>query len=160
MAATKYHTLSPDLTAGELSITLYARQHDSWLGTAEQLTEAGLIPAGFEWPRRTERKSFTHNGIDCGIQRKPLPGGPRGRSWVGVDNWHLMRYCEDRGSGGILYEKQQALKHELWRRSPEGGRMFKRYWNAHEDSQFQAFKRRLLGIPAGSTAKHSTRREA
>ena len=150
MAAAKYHTTSPDLTAGEVSITFYARQHDSWRGTAEQLTEAGLIPAGFEWPIRTESKSFTHCGIHCNIQRKPLPGGTRGRSWVGVDNWCLMRYCEGRGNGAaVLYEKQQALLHEMWRRSPEGERMFIRCWKAHEDSQFQAFKQRLLGIPAG-----------
>ena len=150
MAATKYHTPSPNLTAGELRVTLYARQHDSWVGTAEQLNEAGLIPAGFEWPKRTELKRFMHNGIDCDIQRKPLPGGTRGRSWVDVDNWLLMRYCEGRRNGGsIIYEKQQALKHELWRRSPEGMRMFGSYLRAREDSQFQSFKRRLLGMLAG-----------
>ena len=148
MAKTKYPTPTPDLTAGELSITLYARQHDSWRGTAEQLTEAGLIPDGFQWPNRTERKSFTHYGIDCAIQRKPLPGGTRGRPWVGVDNWDLTRYCEGRGNGGAdIYEKQHALKHELWRRSPEGRRMFYLYWNAREDSPFQAFKQRVLGVP-------------
>lgn len=147
MARTKYPTPAPELTAGELSITLYARQNDSWRGTAEQLTEAGLIPDGFQWPTRTECKSFTHNGIDCAVQRKPLPGGTRGQSWVGVDNWHLMRYCGGRGNGGAaIYEKQQALEHELWRRSAEGVRMFNRYWNAHEDVRFQAFKQRALGI--------------
>ena len=150
MAATKYPTPTLDLTAGELSITLYARQHDSWRGTAEQLSEAGLIPDGFQWPSRTEFKSFTHNGIACAIQRKPLPGGTRGRSWVGVDNWQLMRYCEGRGNGGAdLHEKQKALKHALWRHSPEGGRAFGLYWKAHQDSQFQAFKLRVLGTLAG-----------
>lgn len=146
MAKTKYHTPAAELTAGELHITLYARQHDTWLGTAQQLTDAGLIPDGFKWPSRTERRSFTHNGIDCAVQRKPPPGGTRGQSLVGVDNWQLMRYCAGRGNDGAgLYEKEQALRHELWRRSPEGQRLFNRYWVAHNDSGFQAFKQRALG---------------
>ena len=82
MAKAKYPTPTVDLTAGELRITVYARQHDTWLGTAEQLTDAGLIPADFEWPTRTEYVSFTHNGIECGLRRKPLHGGLRGKSWA------------------------------------------------------------------------------
>ena len=146
IAKTKYPTPAAELTAGELHITLYARQHDTWLGTAEQLADAGLMPDGFKWPSRTERLYFTHNGIDCAVQRKPLPGGTRGQSWVGVDNWQLMRYCAGRGNGGAdLYEKEQALRHELWRRSAEEQRLFNRYWVAHNDAGFQAFKQRALG---------------
>ena len=149
MARTKYPTPAAELTAGELHITLYARQHDTWLGTAEQLTEAGLIPNDFKWPSRTGRLYFTHNGIDCAVQRKSLPGGTRGQSWVGVDNWHLMRYCAGRGNGGAdLYEKEQALRHVLWQRSSEGREMFSRYLAAHSDASFQAFKQRAFGLGA------------
>ena len=147
MAKTKYPTPATALTAGELHITLYARQHDTWRGTAEQPTNAGLIPDEFKWPSRTERLYFTHNGIDCAVQRERLPGGTRGQSWVGVDNWQLMRYCAGRGNGGAaLFEKEQAFRQELWRRSAEGQRLCNRYWVAHNDAGFQAFKRRALGL--------------
>lgn len=47
MAEAEYHTREAELTAGELHIKLCARQHDTRLGTAGQLTDAGLIPDGF-----------------------------------------------------------------------------------------------------------------
>lgn len=132
-------------TAGELQVRLHPRQDDTWLGTAEQLTEEGLIPHGFKWPERTKTRSFTHNGIECSLQRKPLPGGPRGQPWVGVDNWLLVRYCANRGNGGAaVYEKEQALRHERWKWSEEGRQMFNRAWKAHSDASFQEFKRRLV----------------
>lgn len=146
MATTEYRSASPELTAGELSISIYPRVHDSWRGTASQLTEAGLIPPSFQWPSRTKQKSFSHNGIECRIRRRPLPGGTRGRSWVDVDHWEVIRYCEGR-MDSCLHEKLQAVEHELWLRSPEAKRLFARFWAAHNDSEFQAFKRRSLGLP-------------
>ncbi len=139
--------LSPELTAGELTIVLYPQQHDVWKGTKAQLEAEGLVPDGFKWPERTERRSFTYRGIECFIERRRLPGTGRG-PWVDVDNWLLWRLCKGRGihGGPEIYEKQQALKHELWLHSPEGSRMAERHWRACEDAQFQAFKQRALGI--------------
>ena len=114
MAKTKYHTPAAELTAGELHITLYARQHDTWLGTAEQLSDAALVPSGFRWPSRTERRSFTHNGIDCTVQRKPLPGGTRGQSWVGdlqaVIEWTRSPERKMRAVCHARSESQSAIR--------------------------------------------------
>jgi hypothetical protein len=145
MAKTKYHP-NAELTSGEIHLTLYPRQHDIWRGSAEQLTDAGLIPEDFKWPSRSQRRSFTHRGIQCALERTRLPGMGR-QPWVTVDYWCLTRYCAGRGNGGAeLFAKQEALRQELWKRSAEGNLMFRRLWTARSDIAFQSFKQRAIGL--------------
>ena len=55
----------------------------------------------------------------------------------------------------MVYEKAQALRHELWKRSPEGRRLFHRYWMARNDAGFQAFKQRFIeGLAPRMTNGH------
>jgi hypothetical protein len=132
----------------DLIVSFRQRNWDSWAGTADQLTEAGLIPPGFEWPKRTEHVFFTTGRLDCRLQRTRPPGNPRGR-WVDVDYWSLVRYSPDRGymcNAAELWEKKEALRQELWRQSPAGQRMLDRHWTARNDERFQEFKRNQLGL--------------
>ncbi|MDP3835040.1 MAG: hypothetical protein Q8Q82_13845 [Hydrogenophaga sp.] len=129
--------------AVDLMIHIWPRCHDAWFGTKEQLIESGVIPADFEWPVRTSWKQFTHEGIDCSIQRQRQPG--RKTRWVDVDHWRLVRYCHGRASGDPeLYEKTEEVKRLKWLQSHEGQREIDRSWQARRDPAYQAFRQVLL----------------
>lgn len=136
----------PELVEGELTLHIVPRMSDSWEGTAAQLIEEGLIPDEFEWPVGTGYYKFTHAGFECSIERRRRPGSGRG-AWGHHDWWRVCRLCRGRGGGAsTLFQMQEALRWEMWRRGPIGMAMVERTLIAWRDKDFQAFKTRWLGL--------------
>jgi hypothetical protein len=158
MAKTKYPTPTFDaqLTHGELSIKAFPGINDTWIGTAKQLLDEGLVPDDFRWPDRTESVFFDHDGFECCVARKAPKGRPRGQQWVHVDNWCLIRWVEGRASGlPLILMNLREVKLSLWLQSPEGKKLTGRFALAQMDEAFQAVKRRVFGLsrePARSAA--------
>jgi hypothetical protein len=145
------------LTKGELHINIYPRLWDSWKGTSSQLIEAGLIPEGFVWPARSNCFRGVLNGIETSIQRKKEPGSDRKAKWTECDYWKLTRFCPQR-SDHRIYEKHEALREEIWRRSRDGQMQFDQYWRASKDKAFQRVKAAML-YPGSALAGFGANRD-
>ena len=151
MAATKYPTPTPELIESDLLVSIHPRAWAQWEGSSALLMSEGLIPTTFEWPHGRQWKTSDADGWHYWVQRCRPPGlkGPMSL-WVHGDWWQVRRSrTADHGTGfaaASIYEKRRELEREVWRQSYEGGRMFNRYWKAHEDQRFQAFKRRAMGM--------------
>lgn len=96
--------MSGDLVRGEMIIAVHPGG-DTWIGTAAQLQEAGVLPAGFEWPSvasgRDCCRACTVDGIYFHLVRE-RPEGTRGRhyDWRSIDWWRLERRPADRRARG------------------------------------------------------------
>jgi hypothetical protein len=129
----------------ELDIEIYPRGYDWWHGTSAQLQAEGLIPADFEWPKRLAHKSWTDDRFEYWLYRERPTGhkGPQSSYWE-ADNWACRRLLLAHGRDGFaharLHEISVSLQHELWAHTSAAREQFKRYWAAHEDQSFQAFK--------------------
>jgi hypothetical protein len=126
----------------ELTIKLYPRQHDIWIGSAAQLIAEGLVLDHFAWPQRTERVSFWHNGVQCAVQRRR---GARGGRWVDRDWWEVWRGCKERGVGAPeRYQARRAAERKTFLLSDKGRMEFERADEARHDQRFQAMLRRIV----------------
>lgn len=137
-------------------------QQDEWVefeGEAAQLVAEGLIPNGFEWPRAAADKFWEANGFYYWL-RRTRPDGHKGpmRSWLELDNWFVRVRVAGRDRVWITRRKLERKAEELrvecyYRLTSEGERersaKWHRYWQAHEDKAFQAFKAKLLPAKAG-----------
>lgn len=139
----------------ELRVCIWPDQWFAFEGTAAQLTEEGLIPEGFEWPRAAADKEWTANGFDYWLRRS-RPEGHKGpmRSWLALDNWNVRVSVTGRDhhwhTRREFESKVDALRAEHRRLfTVEGSREWsanwRRYWKAREDTAFQTFK---LLVPA------------
>lgn len=146
MAKTKYAPSEQGATDDDITMHFGHSDWDSWRGTSEQLIAEGLVPKDFEWPERTQRKSFEHGEWRCCVERRRPPGSGRG-SWITANYWCIDRFPKARVSHftrNILMKKRE-LEEAIFQASPAGKRMFDRYMTAREDKSFQAFKAKLYG---------------
>lgn len=137
----------------ELHITIYPGHFARYTGSAAQLAAEGLIPEGLAWPRGKCSTRWTANGFDY-ILCRCRPEGRKGpmKSWLALDHWCLVFYVtgsEWPGSARHRLERAaQALRDEIYRQSPAGQREWQagwnRWWAAHKDTAFQAFKAAVL----------------
>jgi hypothetical protein len=136
----------------ELIIEIYPRGCDWWIGTRAQLQAEGVIPADFEWPQGLAGKSWTAGNLEYWLYRRRPDGhkGPKS-SCLEVDNWACRRTWAAHGRDGFanarIYEKRVALAEELWALTPAADQQLSRYWAAHKDKSFQAFKAIFLPQP-------------
>lgn len=136
----------------DLIISIHQRACTRYHGTAAQLIAEGLIPDGFEWPRKASRISFEIGKFTHWMGRC-RPEGIKGPMsvWVEGDHWFLQRsLTADEGRGwdrAQLYEKTMELADLVRRNTPEWNRMFTRAWETRKDSKYQAFRLQLLGEP-------------
>lgn len=140
---------APPVIERELQISIYPDEWANYEGTRAQLEDEGLVPKGFEWPRAAADKRWSAGRFEYWLRRQ-RPEGFKGplRQWLECDWWFVRvtvigRDTRWRGQREIE-RKRKALEAEIYRQSPEGMRdrdaNWKRYWAAHEDKVFQAFK--------------------
>lgn len=137
----------------ELRIVLYPGNFARNEGSAAQLAAEGLIPEGLAWPQGKCSTHWTANGFDYHLNRC-RPEGHKGsmKSWLALDHWCLVFYVtgsEWPGSARHRLERAaQALRDEIYAQSPAGQREWQanwnRWWAAHKDPAFQAFKAGVL----------------
>lgn len=148
----------------DLLISIHPRACTRFHGTAAQLVAEGLIPDGFEWPRKASRASFEMGKFTHWLGRC-RPEGVKGPMsiWTEGDYWCLQRsLIADEGKGGQaaqLYEKSMELAEIMRRNTPEWMRVFNRAWETRKDAKYQAFRLQLLGEPKrgrGRPAKTAT----
>ena len=161
-------TTTPALAERELLISIWPDEFTRFEGTAAQLLAEGIIPDGFEWPRARADSRWKANGFDCWLHRT-RPEGWKGsmKSWSEVDNWTVRISVTGRDYVELrrlaLVRKSAELQAEFRRQTAIGRCEWdaegRRYWAAHYDKDFQAFKALIPGlIPAkrGRKAKTTT----
>lgn len=74
----------------DLRITIVRDWYTDYEGTAGQLEQEGLVPAGFAWPRGDSIANWVAGGFRFALYRSRPPGhkGPR-RTWLESDHWLL-----------------------------------------------------------------------
>lgn len=159
---------TPALAERELHITIWYDDYAQFEGSAAQLVAEGIIPEDFKWPSAATDTRWEANGFKYWL-RRTRPEGWKGsmKSWSEVDNWFIRievsgRDHTERNRMG-LKRKAVELQAEFHLSTPAGQREHyarcRRYFDAHDDKAFQAFKALIPGlIPAkrGRKAKTTT----
>lgn len=140
------------LDENELRIEIYPRGYDCWRGTRAQLQAEGMIPEGLEWPRHPAQKCWLSGPFFFRLIHLESRG-PKGSTppVPEVERWACRRSIftggEDNFSSARIYEISQMLAREIWRRTPAARAQWDRYWKAHQDRRFQAFKALFVPQP-------------
>ncbi len=139
----------------ELKIQIWQDEYAEFEGTAAQLVAEGLIPDGFKWPRAAADVRWEANGFSYWL-RRTRPEGHKGpmRSWLGMDHWFVRVYVTGRDrewhANREVQLKAEELRAVIRSHTVEGEREERansaRYWKAHDDKAFQAFKRLIPGL--------------
>ena len=137
----------------ELKIHIYKRSFGFWEyeGTRAQLEAEGVIPPGTQWPQGKQPLFWNHGGLRYWL-RRTRPEGVKGPMsvWTSGDWWFLR--CDTphdiNCADWRIKQKARELAQEIHAQTPAGRRewneRFSRYWAAHSDAAFQAFKATLL----------------
>lgn len=132
----------------ELIIGIRARACVWWRGTAAQLQAEGLIPDGFEWPEGDDERKWGDDCFEFLLCRR-RPPGRKGRLPRESDYWQIRQMPVGLNcifGASQVYEKRRELEEALWRQTPAYRVHARRYWAAHEDLAFQAFKNSIPGL--------------
>ncbi|WP_342620831.1 hypothetical protein [Rhodoferax sp. GW822-FHT02A01] len=137
------------------SLTVIIRPYDlefsEYRGTRAQLEAEEIVPAGTAWPEGGCSVRWESGLLRFELKRT-RPDGMKGpmKLWLEGDYWNLRwerKVRPDFGAREIM-KKRAALEAELFRHSYEGQRQqsanWDRYWKAHEDKAFQAFKSTII----------------
>lgn len=150
----------------ELCITIWRDSLVLYVGTAAQLTDEGLIPNGFEWPRAAGDRHWGAGGLRYWLCRR-RPEGHKGpmRSWLELDSWCVrvsvvgrdQRWHERRN----IERKENELKAAKHRLTSAGMAEWDAHWHrlnaAISDKAFQAFKAKVPALnPPRRTRKPKT----
>lgn len=137
----------------ELHITFYPDAWARYEGSAAQLMAEGLIPEGLAWPQAAKSVDWMDGCLKYRLCRS-RPAGHKGpmKSWLALDHWSLTVCVTGRdwtwSARGRLERAAQALRDEIYAQSPAGQREWQanwnRWWAAHKDPAFQAFKAGVL----------------
>ena len=123
---------------GELTVNVHPGWWASFVGTAQQLIDEGLLPADFKFPDAWQQVNVP-NVRDLEmvhLRRKRFPR--TGMSPTLVDNWSLHGVAPTRGSRNHLREEAaRLLALDRYHRSPKWNEDFRRYWAAQCDAAFQ-----------------------
>ena len=158
IAAELIDATTPALAERELLITIWHDDCAQFEGSAAQLVAEGIAPKGIVWPRARADSRWEADGFDYWV-RRTRPQGWKGsmKSWLEVDNWFIRIQVSGRDHTERnhleLMRKAAELRAEFHRCTPAGRREWaadrNRYWAAHDDKAFQAFKALIPGlIPA------------
>ena len=153
--ATSAHPAAASTTTPEreLKIHIYKRSFGFWEyeGTRAQLEAEGVIPPGTQWPQGKQPLFWNHGGLRYWL-RRTRPEGVKGPMsvWTSGDWWFLR--CDTphdiNCADWRIKQKARELEQEIHAQTPAGRRewneRFSRYWAAHSDAAFQAFKATLL----------------
>lgn len=139
----------------ELRIEIRRDDYAKFVGTAAQLVSEGLIPEGVEWPLADSEKRWEVNGIVYRLYRVRPVGhkGPKG-SWLNLDNWAIRIGVIGRDfdwrTRRLLERQAEELRAAQYRYTDEGSREWRenhdRWWCAHEDKAYQAFKAKVPNL--------------
>jgi len=127
-------------------------------GTWQQLQQEGFVPSSEPMPKGLKAHWRANACADVWVDRQWVPGSrKRGVKLLESDWWRLRIDHDDwTWDRKQLYEREEALRQELYRQSAEGRREFDRRlrkaWAAQEDAAFQQFKQQLLPQRKGATA--------
>ena len=142
-----------DLQSEIIVTTGYCRDI-AWLtGTRGALESEGVIPENMYWPSGFNEHAWQAGPLKYKIRRNRPAGikGPR-RNFLEIDWWSLRiePVVEPDRAALAIAEKAKELRDAIHSHSPRGiaerSRMFKRYWKAVMDDDFQAFKAKIPGL--------------
>lgn len=153
-AASAYPAATPTVTPErELKVYISTRSFGFWeyKGTRAQLEAEGVIPSGAQWPQGKRLLFWSQGGLCFWLQRA-RPEGTKGPMsvWASGDWWRLRcRTSNDINCADWrIKQKARELAQAIYDQSPQGKsewhERFSRYWAAHSDAAFQAFKATLL----------------
>ena len=107
------------------------------------------MPKNPKWPDRDIVSNWNDDLFHYGVHRiKPEGLKAPKAEWAKLDNWQLIREPHTKLSWDdvAIKEKTEEIERIKFRSSNEGRIRFSRYWVAHEDAAFQAFKALIPGI--------------
>lgn len=142
-----------DLQSEIIFTTGYCRDI-AWLtGTRRALESEGVVPENMQWPSGFNEHTWQAVPLKYKIRRNRPAGikGPR-RNFLEIDWWSLRiePVVEPDRAALAIAEKAKELRDAIHSHSPQGiaerSRMFKRYWKAVMDDDFQAFKAKIPGL--------------
>lgn len=153
-AASAHPAAASTTTPGrELKVCISTRTFGYWEyeGTRAQLEAEGVIPPGTEWPQGKRAIYWQQGPLRFWLSRT-RPEGVKGPMsiWATGDWWRLRCDTADdiNRPGWRIQQKARELAQEIHAQTPAGRRewneRFSRYWAAHSDAAFQAFKAALL----------------
>lgn len=129
----------------EIVIGIIPRGDATYEGTAAQLIEEGIAPAGFEW-RKARGEGLRWNDARFEYWAHSYrPEGTSFKDWKESDqDYGAIRQRDltlgrDGYAAANVYQKKADLANAIWRSSPAGARQFNLYYKAHVDSAFQTF---------------------
>lgn len=137
------------LQADDLRITIFNDGVVRFEGSSAQLVAEGLIPKNPKWPDRDITANWNDAEFHYGVCRvKPEGMKAPKAEWAKLDNWQLTRTPHNMLSWDELAikEKTEEIERIRFRNSHEGRMRFEKYWAAHEDEAFQAFKALIPGL--------------
>ena len=172
-AASAHPAATPTTTPErELKVGIYTASFGYWefKGSRAQLEAEGVIPPGTEWPQGKQLLFWNQGRLRFWLART-RPEGVKGpvSVWASGDWWRLRCDIPDdiaNPGGWRIQQKARELAQEIHAQTPAGRRewneRFSRYWAAHSDAAFQAFKATLLpqrkkpGRPAKTRTTNTT----
>lgn len=154
-AASAHPAATPTTTPErELKVGIYTASFGYWefKGSRAQLEAEGVIPPGTEWPQGKRVLYWNQGRLRFWLGRA-RPDGVKGPMsvWASGDWWFVRCDIPDdiaNPGGWRIQQKARELAQEIHAQTPAGRRewneRFSRYWAAHSDAAFQAFKAALL----------------
>lgn len=135
--------------ADDLHITIYSDGVVRFKGSSAQLVAEGLIPKNQKWPDRDITANWNDDQFHYGVHRAKPDGmkAPKAE-WAKLDNWQLTRTPRNKLSWDdvAIKEKTDEIERIKFLNSREGIMRFEKYWAAHKDAPFQAFKALIPGL--------------
>lgn len=127
----------------ELTIEIYPRGFDIWVGSRAQLEAEGLIPDSLEWPSGTASHVWQHDGFEYWLKRcRPDDMTGPMKLWANGDHWFFRRCRPERDgfAAARLYEREQELRREKLRQSGAFAQLDARWLKSQCSDAFQRFK--------------------
>ena len=147
----------------DLFVTIYPDGVSRFEGSSAQLVGEGLMPKNPKWPDRGITADWNDDQFHYGVCRvKPEGVNAPKAEWVKLDNWQLTRTAHNRPSWDeiAIKEKLEEIERIKFRKSRAGEIAFSKYWAAHEDGDFQAFKQLIPGLTKKTVGRKPKQQQA
>lgn len=142
-------SINSQLQADDLRITIFDDGSVRFEGTSAQLVAERLMPKNPKWPDRGITSNWNDDEFHYGVRRvKPEGMKALKAEWAKLDNWQLTRTPHNQltWDARAIKEKTDEIERIKFRNSHEGRMRFEKYWAAHMDAEFQAFKALIPGL--------------
>ncbi|WP_028600828.1 hypothetical protein [Ottowia thiooxydans] len=140
-------------TAADLLVCIEPTYWARYKGTRAQLEAEGVIPKDTKWPESGAKVCWEDGNLEFTLNRT-RPDGMKGpmKLWLAGDYWCLDIDVKGRDwqwrARQNIEEKAKELAAEIRRHTPQAIRedrlRWDRYWKAHRDTAFQAFKAKFV----------------